>query len=76
MWCHTWWHKPAELRKNMHHRGRLSVTFQEGIFFRQNNMAYTVYHVELMLFGMLLFLLLYRSPMLSEFTPGFMFVPI
>lgn len=55
---------------------RLSVTFQEGIFFRQNNMVYTVYHVELMLFGMLLFLLLYRSPMLSEFTPGFMFVPI
>ena len=35
-----------------------------------------VYHVELMLFGILLFILLYENPVLAECVPGFMFVPI
>lgn len=72
----TWWHKPVELRKNLHHRGQAHSRISRGNFVQQNNIVYMVYHVELMLFGILLFILLYENPVLAECVPGFMFVPI
>ena len=65
-----------ELRKNLHHRGQAHSRISRGNFVQQNNIVYMVYRVELMLFGILLFILLYENPVLAECVPGFMIVPI
>lgn len=72
----TWWHRPAELRKNLHHRGQAHSHISRGNFVQQNNTVYMVYHVELMLFGVLLFILLYENPAPAEYVPSFMSVPL